>query len=79
MSATRRITLLGVLVALAALGFGLFEYASDRGNEGQLHADYRTPVANPPVEPDRPDLLEEPRIDDGTNGPQCQSTDSVDC
>jgi hypothetical protein len=52
------------LVALAVLGFVVFKFVDGRGNESQLHADFRAPVANPPVEPDRPDLLEEPRIDE---------------
>jgi hypothetical protein len=36
--------------------------------------DYRAPVANPPVEPDRPDLFEEPTI-----APECQPTASDTC
>jgi hypothetical protein len=63
-SATNRSVRLLALIALAALGFVVFDYIEDRGDEGQLDADYRAPAANPPVEPDRPDLFEEPMIDE---------------
>ncbi len=52
-----------VLVALAALAFMLNDYIKDQRDQRQLRADYRVPVANPPVEPDRPDLFEEPKIE----------------
>ena len=57
-----RFTLALVLVALAALGFEIYKYFDLRDHEPPLPADYRIPVANPPLEPDRPDLKEEPRI-----------------
>lgn len=53
-----------VLVALAALAFVLSDHVTDQRDQRQLRADYRAPVANPPVEPDRPDLFEEPRIEE---------------
>lgn len=53
-----------VLVALAVLVVMLFDYVEVQDDRRQLQAGYRAPVANPPVEPDRPDLIEEPRIED---------------
>ena len=63
-SAIRRIMRLIVLFALAVVAFMLIEYVNDRSDERQLQAGYRVPEANPPLEPDRPDLFEEPRIDE---------------
>jgi hypothetical protein len=63
-SVIRRTLRLLVLVALAVLVFMLFEYIEVHGDQRQLQADYRAPVVNPPVEPDRPDLFEEPRIEE---------------
>ena len=71
MSATHQFRLVLVLVALAGLGVAAIKYfdhldqdpAQDPAQE-PVPPDYRLPVANPPVEPDRPDLLEEPRIDE---------------
>ncbi len=62
-AASRRMMRLVVLVALAALAFMLNDYIKDQRDQRQLRADYRVPVANPPVEPDRPDLFEEPKIE----------------
>jgi hypothetical protein len=64
MSTTNRFKLALALVAFAALGFVVFEYVGDRDHERRLHTDDRMPVANPPVDPNRPDLLEEPRIEE---------------
>lgn len=61
-SVTRRTMRLIVLAALAVVVIMLFVYIDDQGDRRQLQADYRAPVANPPAEPDRPDLFEEPRI-----------------
>lgn len=63
-SVTRRTMRLIALLGLAALVFMLFGYVEDQRDRQQLRADFRVPVANPPVEPDRPDLFEEPRIDE---------------
>ena len=63
-SATRRFTVAVVLLAVAALGFEIYKYLDDCPPEQQLSSDVRMPVANPPVEPSRPDLFEEPRIDE---------------
>lgn len=74
MSSTKRFSLLLALVGLIALGFVIFDYDGDSSREAELQADYRAPVANPPVEPDRPDLFEEPTI-----APECQPTASDTC
>lgn len=63
-NATNRFTIALVVVALAALGFEIFKYFDVRSAEQAVTADYRLPVANPPLEPDRPDLIEEPRIEE---------------
>ncbi len=64
MSTTNRFKLVLALVAFAVLGFVVFEYVDDRGHESRLHVDDRMPDAGPPVDPNRPDLFEEPRIDE---------------
>jgi len=64
MSTTNRSKLVLALAAIAALGFVVFEYVDDQDHERRLHTDDRIPVANPPVDPNRPDLFEEPRIDE---------------
>lgn len=63
-TATNRFTLALVLVALAALGFELYKYFDVRPTDQTVRSDYRMPVANPPLEPERPDLIEEPKIDE---------------
>ena len=67
MLASKRFITILLLVAMAALGFVILEYVDDRGHEQQLPADFRAPVANPPIDPNRPDLIEEPRIDETTD------------
>jgi hypothetical protein len=64
MSTTNRFKLVLALAAFAALGFVVFEFVDDQGHESRMHADDRMPVANPPVDPNRPDLFEEPRIEE---------------
>ena len=64
MSSTNRIRLGLVWVAIVVLGFVIFEFVDDLSHEKNPHADYRAPVVNPPVDPNRPDLFEEPRIDE---------------
>ena len=56
--------LIAAVVALAAAGFAVVNAVNEGGDLRQPNEDLRAPVANPPVEPDRPDLYEEPRIDD---------------
>ena len=62
--ATARLTLVLLAVALAVLGWVVVGHLDERDEEPQLQAEYRVPNANPPVDPNRPDLLEEPRIDE---------------
>ncbi|MDX1406094.1 MAG: hypothetical protein R3192_16240 [Woeseiaceae bacterium] len=62
MSATRRLLRATVLIGLAVLVFVLFDHVDQRREARQWRVDARPPVANPPVEPDRPDLFEEPRV-----------------
>lgn len=62
MSAIRRIVLL--LAALVVSGFVAFVFADRPVHERQSGAGYRAPAANPPADPNRPDLFEEPRIDE---------------
>lgn len=57
-----RFWLVAYLVALIAIGFVVFGFVDDRNGGIELQDFNRAPVANPPVDPHRPDLLEEPRI-----------------
>lgn len=59
----KRLTLAFFIAALAAAGLFLFD-VEDREQLHVENEDLRMPVSNPPVERDRPDLLEEPRIDE---------------
>jgi hypothetical protein len=56
--------LAGALLALALIMLENFEQADDSSPEPGAYADYRAPVANPPPDPNRPDLWEESRIDE---------------
>jgi hypothetical protein len=55
-------------MALALIGLAIFAGAkfmrSGDDKRGDDIPDYRMPVANPVLEPDRPDLIGEPRIDE---------------
>ena len=62
--ATNRFTLATVLLVLAALAFEAYRFFDARDRATAAATDFRMPVANPPVEPTRPDLFEEPRIDE---------------
>ena len=50
-------------MALAALGFEIYQYFDDQ-DRNDVQPDYRMPMANPILEEDRPDLIGEPRIDE---------------
>jgi len=54
--AMNRVKLALVIVAVGALAFGIFDYFRS-SNSYQVPADFRMPVADPPIEPDRPDLI----------------------
>ena len=45
------------------LGLWLYEHFVDRDAEPAIPTERRVPATNPPIEPDRPDLWEEPRIE----------------
>ena len=62
-SVAGRLVVILALVVLAAAAFVTLG-TGDRDPERRLETDYRAPVGNPPVEPDRPDLIEEPKIDE---------------
>ncbi len=64
MPVAARLTLVLTAIALAVLGWVVVGHFHDRGEASTLQAEYRVPNANPPVDPNRPDLFEEPRIDE---------------
>ena len=51
-----RVKLALVLFAVGALAFWIFDYPYS-SDSNQIPADFRMPVADPPIEPDRPDLI----------------------
>ncbi len=51
-----RVKLALIIMAVGALAFWIFDYL-DGGGSNQIPADFRMPVADPPIEPDRPDLI----------------------
>ena len=64
MPTSKRFKLILALVALVTLVFVRVEYVNNQSYERQLHTNYRVPVNSPPVDPNRPDLFEEPTIDE---------------
>ena len=58
-----RLSIALALVALAWIGVEGYKYFADRNAEPGISTNVHIPVANPPLEPDRPDLIEEPRIE----------------
>lgn len=64
MKSGNRFTLVLVSIALGALSLLALEDVGDRVAERVPHAGTRLPVANPPADPNRPDLFEEPAIDE---------------
>ena len=53
-----------LLVCLLALSYVVTAQFQHAEPEPGAETDYRAPVANPVLEPDRPDLIGEPRIDE---------------
>mgnify|MGYP001814082913 CR=1 FL=1 len=53
-----------LLVCLLALSYVVTGQFQRTEPEAGVETDYRAPVANPVLEPDRPDLIGEPRIDE---------------
>ena len=57
--------LAAVAAALLLLAGGYILYSDSAVDHAELHDPvYQVPVTNPMIEPDRPDLLGEPRIND---------------
>jgi hypothetical protein len=52
-----------LLISLLALSYVVTAQFQLVEPEPGVETDYRAPVANPVLEPDRPDLIGEPRID----------------
>lgn len=63
-AARSSLTLLLGLIALVWIGVESYNYFNDRNAEQDISAGANIPVVDPPLEPDRPDLIEEPRIND---------------
>ena len=59
-----RTKMLLLLVALVVIGFGIYEHFNRSERQENTNENLRIPVTNPLLEPDRPDLIGEPRIDD---------------
>jgi len=59
-----RLTLALVLIAFSWFGVEGYKYFGDASEKQGISAEVHIPVANPPLEADRPDLIEEPRITD---------------
>ena len=53
-----------LLVCLLALSYFVAGQYQRAEPEPAVGSDYRAPVPNPELEPDRPDLIGEPRIDE---------------
>jgi hypothetical protein len=53
-----------VVAVLAALGYGAYTRLETRESSANPEDILHMPVANPPNDPDRPDLIGEPRIDE---------------
>jgi hypothetical protein len=51
-----------IVIALLALSIALYRLNNSRSVPVETTQDLRMPVTNPPLEPDRPDLIGEPRI-----------------
>jgi len=51
------------MLALTAIGFGIYRYLETSEPQAVSENTPRIPIANPTLEPDRPDLIGEPRPD----------------
>lgn len=60
-----RIILAIILVVLFVLGQQVLEQLTASESPASATENLRVPVAHPPLEPDRPDLIGEPAIDEG--------------
>ena len=53
-----------LLIGTAIFGYGIYQYIQLQEISSESPPEFRMPVTNSPLEPDRPDLLGEPRIDE---------------
>lgn len=51
-----------ILAAVAAMGFGLYRHFEVANEPAKPESRPYMPIADPPVDPNRPDLIGEPRI-----------------
>lgn len=58
-----QIALLMALIAIGAIGLLSLSYIGDHDRDRVHGVDARMPIANPPPDPNRPDLFEEPVIE----------------
>jgi hypothetical protein len=58
----RRLGMAIILSAVTALGLGLFRHFEDRNQPAIPQNAPHMPIASPPVDPNRPDLIGEPGI-----------------
>ena len=59
-----RLRSLILLAGAAVISYGIYSHFKVRTTAPQSATDIRMPIANAPLEPDRPDLIGEPRIDE---------------
>lgn len=59
-----RVRLLIVLVGAAIIGYGIYQNFQLQKSADESPLEVRMPITNSPLEPDRPDLIGEPRIDE---------------
>ena len=64
MRTASRVRLLLLVLTLAAAAFLASSFYGDREEPRLPYENHRVPARNPQVEPDRPDLFEEPGIAD---------------
>jgi len=53
-----------VMLVLSVIGFGIYGYLETPEPRAVSGNTPRIPIANPALEPDRPDLIGEPRLDE---------------
>jgi hypothetical protein len=63
-SAIIRVWPLLLLAGAAVIAYGVYTRVSEHGDVPEAASDIRVPITNAPLEPDRPDLIGEPRIDE---------------
>lgn len=64
MTERRKLKWTMIVFALVVLGVAGYRAAKSPTEMGVPANELRMPVANPPLEPDRPDLIGEPRFDE---------------